>query len=219
MQFARNGAAPSIHPSARVAESATLVGDVRVGAECFIDHNVVVESGGPPVRIEDEALVFAGSIIRSVGGTSRPPFAVRVGPRTLVSPLCVLTGCSIDGNCYLATNAIVLQGATVGLNSRLGVGSVVHAMAPLPPGSRVGMREIAVYSDGQLLITANVEAARERLARAGFFEHVFGFEEESQATLHEEAIRRLLEEVLAWRDEGVNAVPSKARTVPPPGSE
>lgn len=77
MQFTRNGAAPTIHPSARVAESATLVGDVRAGARCFIDHNVLIESGGPLVRIEDEAIVFAGSIVRSVGGT-RPPFAVRL---------------------------------------------------------------------------------------------------------------------------------------------
>ena len=62
--------------------------------------------------------------------------------------MCVLTGCTIEGNCYIATNAIVLQGATVGVNSRLGVGSVVHAMVPLPPEPRVGMREMAVFSDG-----------------------------------------------------------------------
>jgi len=70
------------------------------------------------------------------------------------------------------------------------------------------------------LITANVEDARDRLARAGFFEHVFGSEEESQSALHADAIRRLLEEVWAWCDETLNAVSPKTTDVqPPPGSE
>lgn len=45
----RNGAQPQIATSARIAFTARLVGDVRVGADCVIDHGVVITSSGPPV--------------------------------------------------------------------------------------------------------------------------------------------------------------------------
>jgi carbonic anhydrase/acetyltransferase-like protein (isoleucine patch superfamily) len=89
----RNGKVPHAHASARIASSATVVGNVEIGARAYVDHGVVIASSGPRVEIADEAIVLAGAIVRSVGGASRPAFPVRVGERTLVSPLCVLTGC------------------------------------------------------------------------------------------------------------------------------
>jgi carbonic anhydrase/acetyltransferase-like protein (isoleucine patch superfamily) len=85
MFIARNGKAPRIDPTARVAASAQIVGDVTIGSRCYVDHNVVISSG-PAIAISPEVIVYAGSVIRSVGGRARPPFAVTIGARTLVSP-------------------------------------------------------------------------------------------------------------------------------------
>src|SRR5215211_3426444 len=101
MLVARNGETPHVHPTAKVAATATIVGSVRIGARAYVDHHVLIESSGPPIAISAEAVVFAGAVIRSVGGVSRPAFGVRVGTRTLVSPLCVLTGCRVGAGCYL----------------------------------------------------------------------------------------------------------------------
>src|SRR5205809_1031875 len=101
MLFERNGNQPRVAQSASVAESATIVGDVTLGARCYIDHHVVIESSGPPVEIADEAVVLAGSVIRSVGGQSRPGFAALVGSRSLVAPHCTLSGCRVGRNCYI----------------------------------------------------------------------------------------------------------------------
>ncbi len=68
-------------------------------------------SSGLPIEIGAEAVLFAGAVVRSVGGSSRPAFPVAVGERTLVSPGCVVTGCHVGRNWYLATGAILLQGA------------------------------------------------------------------------------------------------------------
>src|SRR5262249_47010145 len=132
MLMSRNGRAPVVHPSAQVAASAQVIGDVTIGERCFVDYNVVIESSEAPVRIEAGAIVFANTVVRSTGGASRPGFPVRIGARTLVAPLCVLTGCTLGEGCYVATGAIVLQGAVVGANSRIGVGAIVHAGANLP---------------------------------------------------------------------------------------
>ena len=83
MLVARNGHSPRVHPDARIAPSATIVGNVQIGERCYVDHNAIIESSGPAVVIGDETVIFAGAIIRSVGGSSRPAFPVEVGERTL----------------------------------------------------------------------------------------------------------------------------------------
>jgi carbonic anhydrase/acetyltransferase-like protein (isoleucine patch superfamily) len=197
----RNGKAPSVDPSATIAASATVVGNVRIGARAYVDHGAVFESSGPPIEIGDEALVFAGAIVRSVGGSSRPAFPVAVGKRTLISPLCVLTGCRVGANCYLATAAIVLQGAQLGDHVRVGAGAIVHATTVISDRARVGMRQIAVPTEDGFLSTADVEQAREVVAGLEFFETAFGVAENDQERLHAQVIATLLEEVHGWRDE------------------
>jgi carbonic anhydrase/acetyltransferase-like protein (isoleucine patch superfamily) len=201
MLVTRNGEAPRVHPEAKIAMSATIVGDVRVGARAYVDHHALIESSGPPIDIGDEAVVFAGAILRSVGGTSRPAFPVRIGARTLVSPLCVLTGCQVGPGCYVATGAIVLQGAAVGDYARIGAGAIVHAGAVLPAHSRVGMRHIVVPTSQGFLSTADVETAREAVAAADFFGFAFEASGRDQTGLHDQALSTLLDEVHGWRDE------------------
>jgi carbonic anhydrase/acetyltransferase-like protein (isoleucine patch superfamily) len=197
----RNGDAPRVHSSARIAPSATIVGNVLVGARAYVDHSAVIASGGPPIEIAAGVIIFPGAIIRSVGGTSRPAFGVRIGERTLVSPLCVLTGCTVGDNCYLATAAILLQGVTVGDHVRVGAGAIVHATTVVPERARVGMRHVAVPTATGFLSTPDVERAREAVAAIDFFEAAFGADADDQADLHTRVMAALLEEVHAWRDE------------------
>jgi carbonic anhydrase/acetyltransferase-like protein (isoleucine patch superfamily) len=63
----RNGKMPHADASARIASSATVVGNVEIGARAYVDHGVVIASSGPPVEIADEVIVLAGqSSARSV---------------------------------------------------------------------------------------------------------------------------------------------------------
>jgi carbonic anhydrase/acetyltransferase-like protein (isoleucine patch superfamily) len=197
----RNGKVPRVAPGARIAASAHIIGNVQVGARAYVDHGVVIESSGPLIEVGEEAVLFAGAVVRSVGGSSRPAFPVRIGERTLVSPLCVLTGCQVGRNCYLATGAIVLQGASMGEHVRIGAGAIVHATTVLPDHARVGMRHIATPSAEGYLSSADIEAARGVVANLDFFETAFGAGEAEQASLHEHVMTTLLEEVHGWEDE------------------
>jgi carbonic anhydrase/acetyltransferase-like protein (isoleucine patch superfamily) len=203
MLYERNGERPRVDPNTSVAESASIIGAVTIGRGCYIDHNVVIESSGAPVTLEDEVLVLAGSVVRSVGGASRPAFPVRIGPRTLVAPQCTLSGCRIGPNCYVATGVIVLQGAEVGEGCRLGVAAIVHAGTKLPDLARVGMRHVAVPDGEGFVSTADIERTRELLATTDFFERAFATSEADQATLHHEVIGRLLDEVHNWHDRAI----------------
>jgi carbonic anhydrase/acetyltransferase-like protein (isoleucine patch superfamily) len=203
MLVVRNGTQPRVHHEARIAPSAHVVGDVRIGRGSYIDYNVTIASAGPPVEIGERVVVLSGSVIRSVGGRSRPPFPVAIGDLCLISPLCALAGCRIGTNCYLATNVVVLQGAVIGDHTRVGVGAIVHARTELPPRSRVGMRDVAVPTRDGFLSTAVIDAARRQVAAADFFEVAFGSSETDQALLHEQVIEKLLEEVHCWDDSPV----------------
>jgi carbonic anhydrase/acetyltransferase-like protein (isoleucine patch superfamily) len=201
MLTARNGQSPQIAPDALIAASAQIIGSVRIGAGAYVDHGVVIESSGPPIEIGDEAVLFAGAVIRSVGGRSRPAFPVRVGERTLVSPSCVLTGCQVGRNCYIATGAIVLQGARIGDHVRVGAGAIVHATTAVADHARVGMRHVAVPTADGYLSTADIEAARRIVAELDFFQTAFGTSEADQVDLHEQVMTALLDEVRDWHDE------------------
>lgn len=201
MLFARNGAVPQISPHARIAPTASIVGDVRIGVGAYVDHHVIIASAGPRIEIDEGALILAGSVVRSVGGSNRPAFSVEVGCGTLVAPHCVLTGCSIGRNCYLATGVILLQGARVGDDGRIGLGAVVHAGTKLPRGAHIGLRHIAVPASGGYTSSADVDAVRAALDSSAFFELAFGERRSGRADLHRAAIARVREEVFSWTDE------------------
>jgi carbonic anhydrase/acetyltransferase-like protein (isoleucine patch superfamily) len=202
MFIRRNGQTPGIHPSAVVASSAQIIGNVSIGASCYIDYNVVIESSGVPIEIADHVIILANSVIRSVGGVHRPAFPVRIADHTLISPLCSLVGCQLGRNCYVATGVMIFQGAIIGDGSRISAGAIVHLKTILPPQTRVGLRHIAAPDgNGGCLITADIEAAREHIAAADFFGTVFEEQEHEQEVLQARVMQTLLQEALDWQDE------------------
>ncbi len=206
MLVARNGVAPRIDPSAQVAPTASVVGDVTIGAGCYVDYGVVIASSGPPVVLGEGVSVLANAVIRSVGGHGRPAFPVRIGAESIIAPQAALAGCEIGERCYLATAVVVLQGARLGRGSRVAVGAVVHAGAVLEPSSRVGLHCVAA-PDGEhgVLITADLEVARAAIARADFFGRAFALTQPDQEQLHRDAAARLREEAAAWTDEAITS--------------
>jgi carbonic anhydrase/acetyltransferase-like protein (isoleucine patch superfamily) len=198
-RITRNGSSPQVAPSATVAATANVVGNVRIGAGCFIDHGVTIVSGGPLIDIQPHVIILPNTVVRSVGGGARPAAPVRIGPRSFVSPMCLVTGATISRNCYVASGAVLLQHSVVHDNARVGVSAIVHARAEIAAGQRVGMRQMAIPVDDGTVITSDVEEARRALSTSDFFKHAFGIEAVDIEQLHADVMTVLLEEVAAWR--------------------
>jgi carbonic anhydrase/acetyltransferase-like protein (isoleucine patch superfamily) len=196
----RSGRFPSVTPSARIAPSAQLVGDVRVGEGCVIDHGAVLASSGAPVVLGTGSVVMANAVIRSAGGAHRPAFETNIGEDVVVGPLTSLVGCTVEDAVYIATGVMVFQGVVVGRGSRLGAGSIAHVGARLPPLSRLGMRQYAVAHEGGAVITGDLEHARDLLAKADFFGRVFGDDERDLESLHRSSVAALRAEAADWSD-------------------
>jgi carbonic anhydrase/acetyltransferase-like protein (isoleucine patch superfamily) len=200
MLIRRNAQTPKVHPSVQIASSAQVIGNVTIGAHCYIDYNVVIESSGVPIQIEDHVIVLANTVIRSIGGVSRPAFPVHIGDHTLISPLCALAGCQIGRNCYIAMGVLIFQGAILGDAVRVGAGAIVHLKTQLPAGTHVGMRHIAAATEHGFLVSADVPTARAAIAQADFFETVFAEDGQDQGDLHSKVMMKLLQEVASWND-------------------
>jgi len=196
----RSGRFPFVPLSARIAPSAQLVGDVRVGERCVIDHGAVLVSSGPPVVLGAGSVVMPNAVIRSAGGAHRPAFETTIGEDVLVGPLASLVGCTVEDAVYIATGVMVFQGVVVGRGSRLGAGSIAHVGAHIAPRSRLGMRQYAVARGDGAVITGDLEHARELLAEADFFGRAFAAAEPDQESLHRESVAALRAEAADWSD-------------------
>src|SRR5947199_8933864 len=69
-----DGRRPSVDPSAWVAPTAVLSGDVRVGGECRVLFGAVLTDEGGPIELADHVIVMENALIRG-----RRHHPVRVG--------------------------------------------------------------------------------------------------------------------------------------------
>ena len=124
--------APVCTPSARVADNATLVGDVSLGAEVSVWFGAVLRG--------DEALYvyLLGSNIQdnAVVHCDRS-FPVLIGKDVTVGHAAILHGCTVEDRCLIGMGAILLNGCVIGSGSLVAAGALVTRDTVIPPGSLV----------------------------------------------------------------------------------
>lgn len=123
--FSFEGVAPVVSPTAWIAPTATLVGDVRVEDDASVWYGAVLRADFGPVIVRRGANVQDGSVLH--GG----PEGTVVGEGATVGHLCVVHGASIGAEALIGNGATVLDGAVVGDRVLIAAGATV------PPGMRV----------------------------------------------------------------------------------
>lgn len=122
------GKRPKIAPSAFIAPTAVLIGDVEVGPESSIWFGAVLRGDNGPIRvgartsIQDNAVVH----VSEEGGTI-------VGDDVTVGHCAVMEDCRIERYALIGSNATLLNGCTIGEGALIGAGSVVAQRAAIPP--------------------------------------------------------------------------------------
>ncbi|MBK0420299.1 gamma carbonic anhydrase family protein [Leucobacter sp. CSA1] len=127
-----DGVVPVVEPTAFVHETASLIGDVIVGAGCYI---------GPHASLRADL----GRIVVGEGSNVQDSCTVHVFPgrdtelaaNSHVGHGAVLHGCSIGSYALIGINAAVLDDAVIGADSLVGAGAVVTAGSRFPPRSLV----------------------------------------------------------------------------------
>ncbi len=112
---------PKIHPSAYIAPTATISGDVTIGADCAILHGAVITAEGAPVTIGANCVVMENAVVKASGG-SATQFPAKIGDRCIVGPHAYIVGATIEGGCMLGAGAAVYNGVTLTANTQLADG-------------------------------------------------------------------------------------------------
>jgi len=124
-----NGRIPRIHPTAWVAPTATLIGNVVVEAEASIWFGAVLRGDDP----EHEIRVGARTSVQDncvVHVSAQGPTVI--GEEVTVGHGAVMESCTIGRGALIGMNAVVLQAATIGAGALIAAGAVVPAGAEIP---------------------------------------------------------------------------------------
>jgi carbonic anhydrase/acetyltransferase-like protein (isoleucine patch superfamily) len=127
MMIEYRGKTPKVHPTAFIAPTAVLIGDVEVGAESSIWFGAVLRGDNGPIRIGARTSIQDNAVIHvSEHGRTQVDHDVTVGH------CAVMEDCHIKAHALIGSNAVVLGGAVVGEGSLIAAGSVVGERAEIP---------------------------------------------------------------------------------------
>ena len=123
------GRSPSVHATAWIAPTATLIGNVVVEAHASVWFGAVLRGDDP----DHEIRVGARSSVQDncvVHVSARGPTII--GSEVTVGHGAVMESCVIGDGALIGMNAVVLQGAVVGEQALIAAGAVVAAGAEIP---------------------------------------------------------------------------------------
>jgi len=164
---------PSVHPDAYVAPTAVLSGQVSVGAGSCVLHGAVLTADGGPVEVGANSVIMENAVLR---GT--PRHRLVVGNHVLAGPNSYLTGCQVDDEVFIATGAMVFNGAHMGRGSSVALGGAVHIGCIVPPLTRIPIGWVAVGDPARMYPPSEAEPIRAGLTEAGgFLPFVFGVDD------------------------------------------
>lgn len=126
------GQRPAIHPSARLAENAVLVGAVTVAEEANIWYGAVLRGDCCTVRVGAGSNIQDNCVLHSDAG-----FPLDVGADVTVGHAAVLHGCTVGDGSTVGMGAILLNGCKIGKNCLIAAGALVTQGAVIPDGSLV----------------------------------------------------------------------------------
>ena len=145
MLLEHRGKRPQIHPSAYIAPTATLCGDVVIGENACVLFGAVITAEGGGVSIGSHSIIMENAVIR---GTGKHP--VHLAENVLVGPQAYLSGCTVEQNVFLATGTRIFNGAVVGRGSGVRINGTVHVNTILTAETIVPIGWIAIGNPAQL---------------------------------------------------------------------
>src|SRR3984893_1850323 len=131
--FSFEGRSPRVDPTAFVAPTATLIGDVTVEAGASVWFNAVLRGDYGPIVVREGANVQDGSVLHAP-----PGIPVDIGPCASVVHMCVIHGAGVGSEALIANHATVLDGAVIGARSLIAAGALVTGGAQIPHGGPLG---------------------------------------------------------------------------------
>ena len=138
--YAIDGITPVIDPSSFVHPSASIIGDVIIGPGCYIAPNAVLRGDFGRIILQDGVNIQDTCVMHGFPNTDTV-----VETDGHIGHGAVLHGCLVRENALVGMNAVVMDGATVG------VSSIVAAMSFVKAGQDVPDRQLVAGSPARII--------------------------------------------------------------------
>jgi gamma-carbonic anhydrase len=127
------GVHPQIHPSAFIADSAQVIGDVHVGQQSSIWFGTVARGDMYYIRIGDRTNVQDNCVLHTRTGE----LPTILEDEVTVGHGVTLHGCYVEQGSLIGIGSILLDDVRIGAQSLVAAGSLVSPGTVIPPRSLV----------------------------------------------------------------------------------
>jgi carbonic anhydrase/acetyltransferase-like protein (isoleucine patch superfamily) len=119
------GKTPRVHPTAFIAPTAVLIGDVEVDEESSIWFGAVLRGDCGPIRIGARTSVQDNAVIHVSKIT-------QIGDDVTIGHAAVMEDCRVKRHALIGMNAVLLNFCVIGEGSLVAAGSVVGERVEIP---------------------------------------------------------------------------------------
>lgn len=140
MLYRFDGHSPQIGEGTYVSETATVIGNVKIGDNCYIGHGAILRGDYGSIEIGDKTAVEEGVIIHATpGGLCRVGSEVTFGHGAIIH--------SQD----IGDWAVIGMGAILSLFSKIGAGAIVAEGAVVKMNQEIPERVMAAGSPAKII--------------------------------------------------------------------
>ena len=125
--YSFNGFIPVVDPSSYIHDTASIIGDVIIGKDCYVGPGAVIRGDWGRIIIEDGCNVQENCVVHMFPGKH-----ITFESGAHIGHGAVVHGATLKANCLIGMNAVVMDGAVVGKNSIVGALSFVKAEEIIP---------------------------------------------------------------------------------------
>lgn len=125
---------PEIGEGTFVAETAAVVGDVKIGSGSSVWYSAVVRGDVNKIRIGNRVSIQDGACLHCSDGDAW----VDIADDVTVGHNATLHGCKVESHCLIGMGATLLDNVKVGEGSIVAAGALVLARTVIGPGELWG---------------------------------------------------------------------------------
>ena len=129
------GIKPTIDPEAFVAETAVIIGDVKIGPGSGIWYNTVIRGDVNFIRIGSNSNIQDLSMLHVTHkkDADDPGAPLIIGDNVTIAHSVTLHGCTIENGAFVGMQAVIMDKAVVGEEALVGARALVTEGTVIPP--------------------------------------------------------------------------------------
>lgn len=152
------GMSPDIAHSARLAENASVIGDVRLEAFVTVWYGAVLRGDAGPIRVGGGSNIQDNCVLHCELGQP-----LILGQNVVVGHGAILHGCTVEDGCLIGMGATLLDGCVIG------EGSIVATGALVPRGKVIPPRSLVMGVPGKVVRPVTDQEAADTIANAQWY--------------------------------------------------